>query len=166
MIPAVFVILDRMPLTPHGKLDRKALPPPQRRRPDLDNPFVAPATPLEKRLSRIWGEVLYQDEVGAHDNFFELGGHSLAAMRVIAHIGKEFQFELPLRSFLEAPTVAETATIILNRHQRKPDDRELTVVLADLESMSEQQAQVLLRTAREHIDKTGLATFTEKKAGQ
>ena len=79
MVPSAFVFLDALPITPNGKLDRKALPEPQSRQ-VLDADFIAPRSPLEKQLAEIWSNVLRIDRVGIHDNFFEIGGHSLFAV--------------------------------------------------------------------------------------
>jgi acyl carrier protein len=105
MVPSVFVFLDSLPLTPNGKLDRKALPAPDQTRPELDETFVAPRTPVEETLASIWAGVLKVDKVGIHDNFFELGGHSLLATQLISRIRDTFKIDLPLRSLFEAPTI-------------------------------------------------------------
>jgi hypothetical protein len=105
MVPSAFVFLDALPLTPNGKVDRRALPAPAVTRPDLEEAFVAPRTPLEKVVAGIWTEVLGLDRVGVHDDFFELGGHSLLATRVVSHLRDALQVELPLRSLFEAPTI-------------------------------------------------------------
>src|SRR5205823_6921985 len=84
MVPAAFVLLERLPLTANGKIDRGALPAPDQPRPDLGTSYVAPRTVLEQQLAAIWGDVLGLERIGIHDNFFELGGHSLLAMRVTA----------------------------------------------------------------------------------
>ncbi|MFN2514061.1 MAG: hypothetical protein ABR568_21940, partial [Pyrinomonadaceae bacterium] len=74
MMPSAFVMLDTMPLTPNGKVDRKALPAPDHVRPGLEGAFAAPRTPTEELLAGIWAEVLGVERIGIHDNFFELGG--------------------------------------------------------------------------------------------
>jgi amino acid adenylation domain-containing protein len=110
MIPANFVFLEAMPLTPSGKVNQRALPEPDK--PTAGTPFMAPRTPIEEGLAGIWAKVLKLDRVGVHDNFFELGGHSLLATRVMSHVRDAFQTELPLRDIFEAPTVAELAQTI------------------------------------------------------
>ncbi|MCP4661147.1 MAG: non-ribosomal peptide synthetase, partial [bacterium] len=109
MVPAAFVFLESLPLTPNRKVDRRALPAPDAGRPHLATTFVAPASAAEKALAEIWAEVLGREQVGVNDSFFELGGHSLSLMQVIARIRKLFGVEIPLRTFFEAPTVAALA---------------------------------------------------------
>ncbi|MBA2675317.1 condensation domain-containing protein, partial [Ramlibacter sp.] len=110
MVPAHVVVLDAMPLTPNGKIDRKALPAPDLTRGDAG--YVAPRTPVEETTARIWADVLGLDRVGIHDNFFDLGGHSLLATRVISKVRTQLGVELPLRALFEAPSVAELAARI------------------------------------------------------
>src|SRR5829696_8993657 len=109
MIPSTFVSLPALPMTPNGKLDRRALPKPDEKRPDLESAYEAPRTQVEDVLAGIWEEVLGLERVGVHDDFFELGGHSLLATRVISRLRDAFGLELPLRSLFEAPTVAGLA---------------------------------------------------------
>jgi amino acid adenylation domain-containing protein len=120
MVPSVFVLLDELPLTANGKIDRKALPKPDRVRPELTDVFVAPATEVEESVARIWAEVLGVERVGVNDNFFELGGHSLLATTIASRIYELFQIELPLRTLFEAPTVAALATVIESTKQQNP----------------------------------------------
>ncbi len=116
MVPAVFVLLDALPLTANGKIDRRALPTPDGQRPELDEAFVACRTATEELLAEIWGQVLGVERVGIYDNFFHLGGHSLLATQVVSRIREAFQVEMPLRCMFEAPTVAGLAeTIDLSR---------------------------------------------------
>ena len=107
MVPSAFVPLDALPLTPNRKIDRRALPAPDKSRSDMQSEFVAPHSPVEHVLAGIWCEVLGIERVGVHDNFFELGGHSLLGTRIISRIRDEFQVELPLLSLFETPTVAD-----------------------------------------------------------
>ena len=106
MVPSAFVLLDKFPLTPNGKIDRKALPVPYQTRPEFEHSYVPPRFDIEEILVAIWREILNLDRIGIHDNFFELGGHSLLAMRLIVQINKRFQIDFPLYSLFEAPTVA------------------------------------------------------------
>jgi amino acid adenylation domain-containing protein len=144
MIPSAFVMLETMPLTPTQKIDRTALPEPGTKRPSLDTPFVAPGTSVERELAAIWREVLALDDIGIHDNFFDLGGHSLAATRVISQVLKRFQLEIPLRSLLESPTVAQMAQVIVAYQEKRIGNEELERVLAELEAITEEEAQKLL----------------------
>ena len=112
MVPAVFVLLDALPLMPNGKIDRRALPAPDRTRPELDKAFVAPRTPTEELLAEIWAQLLDIERVGIHDNFFDLGGHSLLATQVVSRVREAFQVEIPLRRLFEVPTVAGLAESI------------------------------------------------------
>jgi acyl carrier protein len=105
MVPSDFVFLDSLPVTPNRKLDRKALPAPDQSRPELNETFTPPRTPVEEMLSRIWAEVLKLDKVGIYDNFFALGGHSLLATQVVSRIRSAFSVELPLRDIFGAPTI-------------------------------------------------------------
>ena len=106
MVPNAYVMLEKFPLTPNGKIDRKALPSPTGLRPELESAYVAPRTEIERTIAAIWQAVLRLEKVGIHDNFFEVGGYSLLATQVISRINKAFQVDLSLRSFFEDPTIA------------------------------------------------------------
>jgi len=109
MVPIAMVEMEKFPLTPNGKVNRKALPAPDTRRTESDVAFVAPRTAAEEILASIWMEVLRLDKVSTHDNFFELGGHSLAGTQVISRAREAFSTAIPLRSLFEAPTIAALA---------------------------------------------------------
>ncbi|HEY0607122.1 MAG TPA: non-ribosomal peptide synthetase, partial [Herpetosiphonaceae bacterium] len=111
MIPTAFLTLERLPLTVSGKVDRRALPVPDRQR-QLEDAFVAPRTATEQQVAALWLDVLKLDQVGLHDNFFELGGHSLLATQLIAQLRSTFQVDLPIRHLFAAPTVAGVASVI------------------------------------------------------
>ena len=105
MVPAAFVTLDAMPLTPSGKVDRKALPQPNYGAIADGSQFVAPGTPTEVALAKIWCDVLGSSQVGINDNFFELGGHSLLAVRLISKINRTMGRNLSIPVFFQNPTV-------------------------------------------------------------
>jgi len=109
MVPAAVVVMDTLPLTVNGKLDKRALPAPGYQ--DVDR-YRAPATLTEEILAGIYAEVLGVERVGVDDSFFELGGDSLLAMRVIAAVNTSLDAGLAVRSLFEAPSIAELATRI------------------------------------------------------
>ena len=133
MVPSVFVRLDQLPLTATGKVDRRALQEPDRRRPNLESPYVGPRTPIEHTLTRIWAEVLDVDRVGVHDNFLDLGGDSLLASQVIARALNFFQVEVPLGDLLKAPTVEEMVLVIVQKQALKADPEDIERLLVGLE---------------------------------
>ena len=110
MVPAAIVGLASLPLLPNGKLDRRALPPPDHAEPRDREDYLAPRTPVEEMLAGIWATVLRLERVGIRDNFFALGGHSLLATQVVSRVRTEIGVELPLRALFEDPTVADLAT--------------------------------------------------------
>ena len=109
MVPSAFVLLESLPLTPGGKVDRQALPAPEEAAAEPENTYAAPRTPTEELLAGIWARVLNVPRVGVHDNFFQLGGHSLLATQLISRVRQVFKVELALRTLFAAPTVAELA---------------------------------------------------------
>ncbi|ARU62851.1 hypothetical protein CBW65_19120 [Tumebacillus avium] len=109
MIPSAYVTLDAMPLTPNGKINRRALPLPVQ---SSSAEYVAPRSPIEETVCAIWSEVLNVEQVGVHDNFFELGGHSLLATQIISRINAAFQLKISLQSLFEAYTVEALSEII------------------------------------------------------
>ena len=110
MVPSAFVVLERLPLTANGKVDRKALPDPAAALGPADG--RAPRTPVEAQLAAIWGELLDLDDVGIHDNLFELGGSSLLAIRMVGEIRDRLGVELGLQKLFEHQTVAELAEAV------------------------------------------------------
>jgi amino acid adenylation domain-containing protein len=118
MVPNAFVILAALPLTANGKIDRRALPPPESGS-EASDKYVAPRTPMEEILATIWSEVLKVEKVGINDNFFELGGHSLLATKLVAQIRDRLEIELPLRQLFNSATLAELAQEIEQLKQKK-----------------------------------------------
>ncbi len=122
MVPSAIVALDAFPLSPNGKLDRRALPAPQSTRTSrsrrrraarpVEQSYTAPSNPVEELLAGIWGEVLGIERVGIHESFFALGGHSLLATQVVSRIRSVLGAELPLRQLFESPTIASLARIV------------------------------------------------------
>ncbi|HZE69985.1 MAG TPA: amino acid adenylation domain-containing protein [Pyrinomonadaceae bacterium] len=112
MIPSALVVMEALPLTINGKIDRGALPAPDHLRPEVENAFTTPRTQAEQVVANILSEVLGLDRTGIHDNFFELGGHSLLATQVVSRLRKAFDMEFPLRWIFESPIVGELAARI------------------------------------------------------
>jgi acyl carrier protein len=110
MVPSVFVPLAELPLTPHGKVDRKALPEPELG--TSTDTFVAPRDTVEMQLAKIWSEVLSVEEVGVRDNFFDLGGNSLVALQMLALVKKRFGVAVATVTLFEAPTVHTLAAVL------------------------------------------------------
>ena len=144
MIPSAFVVLDSLPLTPSGKVDRKALPEPGPERPVAKDSYVAPRTPIENVLAGIWCEILGLKEVGIHDNFFELGGHSLLATQVISRLRKVFEVEIPLRTLFESPTVEELAFLLLQRECERNTVEQIAELLLKVDQLSEDEVNTML----------------------
>jgi hypothetical protein len=104
MVPAHIIVLDALPLTAHGKLDARKLPEPDAGRPATAG-YVAPSTPAEQVVARVWSELLGIDRVGLGDRFLDLGGHSLLAVRAISRLSAAFQVDVPLAAMLDNPSV-------------------------------------------------------------
>jgi len=133
MIPSAFVYLDALPLTSHGKIDRRALPAPDAERPALAEAFIAPRTPTEKSLASIWTKLLGINRVGINDNYFELGGDSLLATQLVSQVRRVFEVELPLVDLFQHPTLAELAASIEE------------IIIEQMEEISEEEAEQLLK---------------------
>jgi acyl carrier protein len=132
MVPASFVVLEDLPVTPHGKVDRAALPSPDPGRPEGSGAYRAPRDPHESELAGIWCDLLGAERVGIFDNFFELGGHSLLATQVVARVRERFGVELPVRALFEEPTIAALAARIRSLS-------EALTALSGLQSLSGQR---------------------------
>ena len=120
MVPAVIVMLDEMPLTPSGKLDRRALPAPDKSRPELSGALVMPQSDTEKLIAQVWIEVLQLEEVGIHDNFFELGGNSLLLIQVHKKLIASFGAGLPTVALFQYPTIYALAQHLSQTQAEKP----------------------------------------------
>lgn len=149
MIPAVFVSLDRLPRTIHGKIDHKALPVPPRTM-QIEEQMVKPRNLVEVQLAELWAEVLGLPQVGVTDNFFDLGGHSLLATQVLSRLRTVLGIEIPLRTFFETPTIEGLATAAENckpgsiNVQPSIQRRLIRNVASDIMQMSDAEVDKLL----------------------
>ncbi len=148
MVPSAFVMLDALPLTPSGKLDRRRLPEPDRAHPELKKDFVAPRAAVEQVVARTWSRVLGSKRVGIHDNFFELGGHSLLATQVMSRLREVFRVDLPLLSLFESPTVAGLSHVIVQSEAKPGNAERISHVLNRIEGMSAEDVRKLLHQKR------------------
>jgi amino acid adenylation domain-containing protein len=137
MLPAVYMVLAALPLDANGKVARRLLPAPKVQRAHLETPYVPPSTPFEEKLAALWADVLQLECVGIHDHFVELGGDSLSATQLLARVLDAFQLTLPLRSLLEATTVAEMAVTLVQYQTNTVDQDEISRLLTDLETFPE-----------------------------
>jgi acyl-coenzyme A synthetase/AMP-(fatty) acid ligase/acyl carrier protein len=153
MVPAAVVLIDALPLTPSGKIDRRALPAPGQK--ESIHQYEAPRDAREEKLAQIWATVLRRERIGITDNFFELGGHSLLATQLISRVRSAFGVELPLRSLFDSPTVAELAVAMVKLEAGAKDLPPTTItrhstdqadeLLSKLDEMSAQDVDSLLR---------------------
>ncbi|HEU4562901.1 MAG TPA: amino acid adenylation domain-containing protein, partial [Longimicrobium sp.] len=153
MVPSAVVVLESLPLTPSGKVARRALP-----APDLassEETYVAPRTPTEEVLARIWAEVLRLERVSVEESFFELGGHSLLATRVVSRVREVFGVELPLRAIFEMPTVGGLAPRVEQLLLARVEDDELVAALERLEGLSEDEVIPAVAHAADEPEKQG-----------
>jgi acyl carrier protein len=126
-------MIDALPLTPSGKLDRIRLPHPDPVRADRSNRYVAPRTATEEQLAGIWAAVLGIERVGLEDNLLELGGHSLLAMQIILRVRSELGVDLPLRTLYGSNTLADMALAVANVQAQSLDADLLAELLAEVE---------------------------------
>jgi amino acid adenylation domain-containing protein len=148
MVPASFVVLEALPLTATGKVDRNALPEPEQVRPQLAQVYVAPRTTLEEVLCGMFSEVLQVEPIGVRDSFFELGGHSLLATQISSRVRLAFQVDLPLRRLFEAPTVEGLAKAILDHCEERERVEQTAELLLKLATLSDEEAAQLLATRK------------------
>ncbi|NAT09838.1 hypothetical protein CVE32_29165, partial [Pseudomonas syringae pv. actinidiae] len=135
MVPTHFIVLDSMPLTANGKLDRRALPAPDATQ--LQRQYVAPSTEQEQQMAAIWADVLKVQRVGLTDDFFELGGHSLLATQLIARIHTGLGIDIPLRLIFEKPQLNEFIQAFASSGLSLTEDG-----LSDIEKMMNEMAGI------------------------
>jgi acyl carrier protein len=146
MIPSAIVVLDALPVTPSGKVDRLALPDPDEAADAAG--YVAPSTPVEEAVAEIWGDVLELERVGVEDDFFALGGHSLLATQVVAQVRSDLAVELPLHSLFAFPTVRSLAAEIVAMMSAS-DGEETAKLMAELDGLTDAEAERLLAGDRQ-----------------
>jgi len=139
MVPGRYVLMEELPRTPTDKVDRSKLPEPESSRPELDEPYVPPRTPVEEKLAAIWRGVLKVSPVGVHDNFLDLGGHSLTATQVVSRVISAFQVDVPLQDLFQSPTVESMAGAVSRRMAEQVDPEVLEKMLTDLEDRLREQ---------------------------
>ena len=152
MVPSSFVVLDELPLTAHGKIDRSALPAPHLTNLKLEKSKVAPRSAVEQVVANIWQQVLNGEPVSIHENFFELGGHSLLAMQVASRVREDLGIDLPIASVFSFPTVAGLSECVL----RDPIHRRVV----------ERTAQLVLSTANLSDDELEAFVASEPAAAE
>jgi len=145
MLPSAFVIVDSMPLTETGKIDRSALPAPEETRPELAQKYFAPRSALEQVLAGIFAEILKVERVGIQDNFFELGGHSLLATQVTSRLRQLLSVNFPLRKLFEDPTVRGLAEAVSRDSGDSLRIERAAELLLHIAKMSEEEAASMLQ---------------------
>ena len=156
MLPSTFVVLDALPLTSTGKVDRNGLRVDQIGVETAEN-YLTPRTALEQVLAGIFSEVLSLERVGADDSFFDLGGHSLLATQVLSRVREAFQLELPLRTLFKAPAVAGFAAAILENEAERKRVEHTAELLLKLTNLSDEEVNDLLRKKSKSVEKERLA---------
>jgi acyl carrier protein len=143
MVPAAYVQLASFPLTPNGKLDRKALPAPSG---DawVSRGYEAPIGQIEETLASLWADLLKVERVGRQDNFFELGGHSLLAVQLLARIRQTFEIDVPLNDIFAAHDLAGMAQAIVQAGLGSYSQEDIAQAMAELDGLSEEEIAQLL----------------------
>jgi acyl carrier protein len=144
MVPFAFVVLDELPLTAHGKIDRNALQAPGAARLEVETTYEPPRSAVERVLADIWRQVLSVERVGLRDNFFDMGGHSLVAMQMVSRVREEFAIDLPIAAVFSAPTVAGLAeSMHQNGANRDTLERTAEVILSTA-NLSDDELEALV----------------------
>ncbi len=144
MVPSIFMAMASLPLSPSGKVDRRALPAPDMTRPELAHAYVPPRNSTEEKLAALCAELLGVDRVGVYDSFFDLGGHSLLATQFISRVRDDFRVELPLRNLFETPTISELATSIGAMQAQQSQMDKIAQMLKSVEQLSPTEVQAML----------------------
>jgi amino acid adenylation domain-containing protein len=152
MLPAAYVWVERWPLTPNGKLDRKALPAPPRPGTDPARERVAPRDVIEEMLATIWAELLGVEHPGVEDSFFELGGHSLLATQLLSRLRQTFQVEMPLRLLFQSPTIATLSRLLVEHEARPGQTEKIARAMKKIKGMSAGDVREVLRGKRQAVE--------------
>jgi thioesterase domain-containing protein/acyl carrier protein len=128
MVPSAFVTLDALPVTTSGKVDRKALPPPEQTRAEKSAVYVAPRTPGEEALAKMWGELLGIEAIGIHDDFFNLGGHSILGIQLMWKLRQQFGKSLPAPTLFSARTIAKLAALLEDQDSQQTASSTLVLI--------------------------------------
>jgi amino acid adenylation domain-containing protein len=144
MIPSSLILLDAMPLTPNGKIDRQALSALSSVDLRLGEEKIAPRIPIEKAIAGIWENSLGVGPVSIRDSFFDIGGHSLLAMRLLSQLQETFGVDLQLRELFESPSVTELAIAVVQRQAEQIAGEQLGLMLEELERLPDEEACALL----------------------
>ncbi|HET9396049.1 MAG TPA: phosphopantetheine-binding protein, partial [Nitrospiraceae bacterium] len=149
MVPSAFVMLESLPLTTNGKLDRRALPAPDQSS-VLSRAYEAPIGEAEETIAEIWRELLNLERVGRHDHFFELGGHSLLAMQLGIRVRERFQVDVPLRVLFERPTLAALADAVQSAQFEAFMGKDMEHMEGELDQLSDSELEALLAREAAH----------------
>ncbi len=149
MVPSVIMPLDALPRTISGKVDRRALPVPSSLQPEeRATPYVAPRTPIEEKLADMWSQLLGVECVGIHNRFFDLGGHSLLATQALSRVREAFGVEVPLGIFLDTPTIANLALVIIKTQAEQEDDEAIARAIEEIKQLSDEALESLLENGQ------------------
>jgi acyl carrier protein len=151
MLPLAFIQMDALPLSPNGKVDRRALPAPEQVKAAFAVASIGPRTPLEEILCGIWQEVLGAEQVGVTDNFFELGGHSLLVTQIISRVREIFRVELPVRKLFDAVTIEQLSSIIVENETKPGQTESIARTLKTIRNMPEEERRKILQRKRREI---------------
>ena len=148
MLPSFFVAMDSLPLTPSGKVDRRALPPPAKLREKADMSYAAANTPVEKVLVKLWADTVGIEDIGIHDDFSELGVDSLLSAQIVSRVNDTFPLKRPLNTLLEAPTVANLSKFIIEQETLPGQSEQVAHILLKIEDMSAEEINRALEEER------------------
>jgi acyl-coenzyme A synthetase/AMP-(fatty) acid ligase/acyl carrier protein len=148
MLPSFFVAMDSLPLTPSGKIDRRALPPPAKSREKADMSYAAANTPVEKVLAKLWADIMGIEDIGIHDDVSELGVDSLLSAQIVSRVNDTFPLKRPLNTLLEAPTVAKLSKFIIEQETLPGQSEQVANILLKIDDMSAEEINRALEEER------------------